>query len=88
VTLGRSGGGCLASSFYGNVVVKSTSGAVVIEGTSLVEENMFHGSLNVSSNTGGTTVRNNSVNGSLTVKGNSGTVIDTPNSVEGKSKVQ
>jgi hypothetical protein len=44
--------------------------------------------LNVSSNSGGTTVRNNSINGSLTVKGNSGTVIDTPNSVEGKARVQ
>ena len=88
VTLGQAGGGCLASSFFGNVTVKSNTGGVVVEGTAMVEENMFHGSLNVSSNSGGTTVRNNSINGSLTVKANTGTVIDTPNSVEGKSKLQ
>jgi hypothetical protein len=88
VTLGQAGGGCAASTFFGNVTVKTTGGAVVVEGASMVEENMFHGSLNVSSNSGGTTVRNNTVNGSLTVKGNSGTVIDAPNNVEGKSKVQ
>jgi hypothetical protein len=88
VTLGRSGGECPASSFYGNVTVKGTGGAVEIEGTPLVEENMFHGSLTVSSNAGGTTVRNSSINGSLTVKGNTGTVIDTPNTVEGKSHIQ
>ncbi len=88
VTIGQSGGSCAASTFFGNVTVKGSTGAVVVEGTSMVEENMFHGSLNVSSNTGGATVRNNTVNGSLTVKSNSGTVIDHPNTVEGKSKVQ
>jgi hypothetical protein len=54
----------------------------------MVEENMFHGKLSVTSNSGGTTVRNNNVAGSLTVMGNSGTVIDAPNTVEGKSKLQ
>jgi hypothetical protein len=88
ITLGQAGGGCAASSYFGNATVKSNTGGVVVEGTSMVEENMFHGSLNVSSNTGGTTVRNNSVNGSLTVKGNGPTVIDAPNSVEGSSHIQ
>jgi hypothetical protein len=88
VVLGQPGSECDASSFFGNVTVKSGTGGVTIEGTALVEENMFHGSLMVSSNSGGATVRNNSVAGSLTVKGNSGTVIDSPNSVEGKSKLQ
>ena len=88
VTIGESGGSCAASTFFSNVAVKNSKGAVVIEGTAMVEENMFHGSLAVSSNSGGTTVRNNTVNGSLTVKGNTGTVIDSPNTVEGKSKVQ
>jgi hypothetical protein len=88
VTLGEAGGECAASSFFGNVSVKSNTGGVTIEGTALVEENMFHGNLSVMSNSGGTTVRNNTVAGSLTVKGNSGTVIDTPNTVEGKSKLQ
>ena len=68
--------------------MKSNTGGVTIEGTALVEENMFHGNLMVSSNSGGATVRNNSVAGSLTVKGNTGTVIDSPNAVEGKSKLQ
>jgi hypothetical protein len=88
VTLGRAGGECAASSFFGSVAVKSNAGGVVIEGTPMVEEGMFHGSLNVSSNSGGTTVRGNSVSGSLTVRGNSATVIDTPNAVEGRSKLQ
>lgn len=88
VTLGQAGGECAASSFFSNVVVKSNTGGVLIEGTSMVEENMFHGSLTVASNSGGATVRNNSINGNLTVKGNTGTVIDAPNAVEGKSKVQ
>ncbi len=88
VVLGQPGSECDASSFFGNVTVKSGTGGVTIEGSALVEENMFHGNLMVSSNSGGVTVRNNSVAGSLTVKGNSGTVIDTPNAVEGKSKLQ
>jgi dienelactone hydrolase len=88
VTLGQAGGECDASSFFGNVQVKSNTGGVVVEGTAMVEENMFHGKLSVTSNSGGTTVRNNNVAGSLTVMGNSGTVIDTPNTVEGKSKLQ
>jgi hexosaminidase len=87
VTLGQAGE-CDASTFYANVVVQGNVGGVEIEGTPLVEENMFHGSLTVSSNAGGTTVRNNSINGSLTVKGNTGTVIDTPNTLEGKSHIQ
>jgi hypothetical protein len=88
VTLGEEGGGCAASSFFGNVQAKSNTGGVTVEGTALVEENMFHGNLSVASNSGGATVRNNTVSGSLTVKANTGTVIDTPNTVEGKSKLQ
>jgi hypothetical protein len=88
VTLGKPGDECAASSFFGKVSLKSNTGGVTVEGTAMVEENMFHGSLLVQSNSGGTTVRNNTVSGSLTVKGNSGTVIDTPNAVEGKSKLQ
>jgi len=88
VVLGQPGSECDASSFFGNVTVKSGTGGVTIEGSALVEENMFHGNLNVSSNSGGVTVRNNNVAGSLTVKGNSGTVVDSPNAVEGKSKLQ
>ena len=88
VVLGQPGSECDASSFYGNVTVKTNTGGVTIEGSALVEENMFHGNLMVSSNSGGVTVRNNSVAGSLTVKGNSGTVVDAPNAVEGKSKLQ
>ncbi len=88
VVLGQPGSECDASSFYGNVTVKSNADGVTIEGSALVEENMFHGNLMVSSNSGGVTVRNNSIAGSLTVKGNSGTVVDSPNAVEGKSKLQ
>jgi hypothetical protein len=88
VTLGEAGGSCDASMFFANVTVKSGTGGVQIEGSSMVEENMFHGNLAVTANAGGTTVRDNTVNGSLKVTGNSGTVIDTPNTVEGKSKVQ
>jgi hypothetical protein len=88
VVLGQPGSECDASSFYGNVTVKTNTGGATIEGFALVEENMFHGNLMVSSNSGGVTVRDNSVAGSLTVKSNSGTVVDTPNAVEGKSKLQ
>src|SRR6185312_5517772 len=38
VTLGQAGGECAASTFYGNVQVKSNTGGVVVEGTAMVDE--------------------------------------------------
>ncbi len=88
VVLGGGGGECPASTFYGSVNVTGNADGVEIEGEALVDENVFHGSLKVNNNDGGTTVSNNEIHGSLTVKGNAAPVVDTPNTVEGKSKVQ
>lgn len=88
VVVGSGNGECPASTFYGAVTVNGNTDGVEIEGEALIDENVFHGSLKVNNNSGGTTVANNEVHGSLTVKGNASPVIDAPNTVEGKSKIQ
>jgi hypothetical protein len=88
VVIGDGTSGCAPSNFFGAVTLKGNTAAVTVEGESLVNGNVFHGTLKVMNDTGATTVTDNEVLGSLTVKGNAPPVIDTPNVVEGKSKVQ
>ncbi len=88
VVVGDRTGECSASTFYATVTLKGNVGAVTVEGEALVDENVFHASLKVIGNGGGTTVADNEVHSALTVKGNAAPVIDTPNAVEGKSKIQ